>query len=212
MPAVGVVLVGAEEAEVAGVEVLRHDVAQELPHDARRLRRVGARARHRDGIGAEIGQAQILQQQAAVGVRVRAHPALADWRQIGELRLRAAPPRRRAPRADSSSSTASSSQMCSGLWSSPNGTWCDTPEAFGLLAVDFLRPGPALWACERRSSATAAVRGAASRARPLGFAGSLDDRVQRRRHLLVHRPPGRRPPRSTACSRSRGTARPAPRG
>ena len=47
-------------------------------------------SRHVDRVVAEIGQPQILQQQAAVGVRVRAHAALALRRELGELRAQPA--------------------------------------------------------------------------------------------------------------------------
>jgi hypothetical protein len=49
-----------------------------------RRRRRRARARH--GVVAEVGQAQVAQQQAAVGVRVGAHAALAFGRQRGQFR------------------------------------------------------------------------------------------------------------------------------
>ena len=62
-----------------------HHVAQELAGDARRFGLDGARRRHRDGIVAEVGQCQVPQQQAAVGVRVRAHAPVALGRQGGEL-------------------------------------------------------------------------------------------------------------------------------
>jgi len=41
----------------------------------------GPRGGDLDGVTAEVRQPEILQQQAAVGVRARAHPAIAPWRQ-----------------------------------------------------------------------------------------------------------------------------------
>ena len=49
-----------------------------------------AGARDVDGVVAEVRQAQVAQQQAAVGVRVGAHPALALGRERDDLRARTA--------------------------------------------------------------------------------------------------------------------------
>jgi hypothetical protein len=88
VPAVRVGLVGAEHAEVVGVAL--HHVADELP--CTRVASASPRpARHRDGIVAEVRHPQVAQQQAAVGVRVGAHAALAFGRQLGQFRLRAGP-------------------------------------------------------------------------------------------------------------------------
>ena len=75
LPAVGVVFVGAEQAEVPRVQVQLHDVAQERAHHARRLGRRRAGRWHVDGVVAEIGQLQVAQQQRR---RWRA-----DWRSSG---------------------------------------------------------------------------------------------------------------------------------
>ena len=40
---------------------------------------------HLDGVLAEVRQLELAQQQAAVGVRVRAHPPLARRRECGQL-------------------------------------------------------------------------------------------------------------------------------
>ena len=76
-------LVRAHDPEVVGI--LLHDVAEVGAHDARRLARRRARARHLDGVVAEVWKPQVYQQLAAVGVRVRAHPAIPRRRQAGEL-------------------------------------------------------------------------------------------------------------------------------
>ena len=56
-----------------------------MPCDARRLGRHRARLVDVDRVVAEVGQPQVAEQQAAVGVRVRAHAALALRRERGEL-------------------------------------------------------------------------------------------------------------------------------
>ena len=48
---------------------------------------------HVHGVVAKIGQLQILEQQAAVGMRVGAHPALASRRAVRQSRRRSRPVR-----------------------------------------------------------------------------------------------------------------------
>ena len=83
---VGRRLVRAEQPE--GRRVGADHVAQELAEHPRRLARSVAGRSHLDRVVAEVRQAQVAQQQAAVGVRVGAHPPLA-----------ARAPARRAPGA-----------------------------------------------------------------------------------------------------------------
>ena len=45
----------------------------------------GAGGRHLDGVVAEVGQPQVAEQQAAVGVRVGAHAAVALRGELGQL-------------------------------------------------------------------------------------------------------------------------------
>ena len=85
LPAVRVVLVGTEEPEVPGLHVELHHVPEEFPHGPRRLGGDGAGGRHLHGIVAEIGQAQVTEEQAAIGVRVGAHAAAASRGQLGQL-------------------------------------------------------------------------------------------------------------------------------
>ena len=85
LPAVRVALVGTEEAEVPGVHVELHHVAEEPPHDPRRLGSDGAGCGYLHGIVAEIGQAQVAEKQAAVGMWVGAHATAASRRQLGQL-------------------------------------------------------------------------------------------------------------------------------
>ena len=105
MPAIGVGFVRAEDAEVLGVQVQLHDVAQEFAQDARGLGVHSAGRRHVHGVVAEIGHLQILEQQAAVGVRVGAHAPLALGRQLGQLRHEFAGLVEQFFRADSSASS-----------------------------------------------------------------------------------------------------------
>ena len=87
LPAVRVVLVGAEQAQVLAVQVLLHDVPEKPAHLAGRFGVDCPRAGHFDGIVAEVRHLQVSEQQAAVGVRVVAHPPVALRSQFGEFGL-----------------------------------------------------------------------------------------------------------------------------
>jgi hypothetical protein len=90
LPAVGIVLVGAEQPEVFIFHVQPHDVPKIPAHLARGLGDRGSGTGHIDRVVAKIGQLQIFQQQSAVGVRVVAHPAVAFRRQLGQFRFESA--------------------------------------------------------------------------------------------------------------------------
>ena len=80
---------------------------------------------HVDGVVAEVREPQVVQQQAAVGVRVGAHPPLARGCDRHRLRRAGARARRRAPRAGRSASTPRGRWTCSGFSASwASGTWC----------------------------------------------------------------------------------------
>ena len=86
LPAIRVVLVRAEQAEVLAVQVQLHDVAQEPAHFPRRFGGGCARARHLDGVVAEVRHLEIAQQQAAVGVRIVAHAAMTRRAPVRQFR------------------------------------------------------------------------------------------------------------------------------
>jgi len=77
-------LVGAEQAE--GLRVARDHVAEEGAEDAGGFAQRRPRRRDLDRVVPEVGQDEIAQELAAVGVRVGAHPSVAAGRQLGELR------------------------------------------------------------------------------------------------------------------------------
>ena len=76
-------LVGPEEPEV--VRVLCDHVAEERAEHPGRFARGRSGLRHLDRVVAEVGQNELSEQEAAVRVGRRAHPALALRRQVGEL-------------------------------------------------------------------------------------------------------------------------------
>ena len=75
--------VWAEEPEVVPVAV--DDVAQEPAENASRLARRCRRLRHLDGVVAKIRKHEVAQQDAAVRMRIGAHPAIACGSLRGQL-------------------------------------------------------------------------------------------------------------------------------
>ena len=73
--AVGLVFVGREGAKVPRLLIELREIPQEDAERLRRLRDHVAGCRHVDGVLPEVRHAQVAQQQAAVRVGVRSHPA-----------------------------------------------------------------------------------------------------------------------------------------
>ena len=79
-------LIRTEDTEIALVLVQLGHVAQELAQHERVLDLNRAGRRHIDRVVVEVRHAQVAQQNAAVGVRIGAHPAVALRRQLGQFR------------------------------------------------------------------------------------------------------------------------------
>ncbi len=79
-------LVRAHEAEAGALPVAREHVAQELAEAAGRLVELGTRLRDGNRVPGEVGQVERLEHAPTVGVRVRAHAALAAGRELRERR------------------------------------------------------------------------------------------------------------------------------
>ena len=170
-------LVGTEEAEVLRVEP--HHVAQELPSTRVASPRCDP-GRHVDRVVAEVGQAKVAQQHAAVGVRVGAHAPLALGRQVARSPGAGAPSRRRARRAGSCASTLRAGCRCSGFVArrSASGTWWarQEPSVFSP-STSPARSSP--WGCAGRSSASAGGSCVPGSRAPCWIAGDLvDDLVE----------------------------------
>src|SRR5215469_4461282 len=86
LPAIGVIFVGAKKTQITRRHVHLHDIAEEFPHNPRRLRRYSPRFGNLDGVVAEIWYPQVLEENSAISVRVGAHPPLALRGQLRELR------------------------------------------------------------------------------------------------------------------------------
>ena len=109
------------------VRVPGDHVAQEAAEDARRLARASSPGSvDVDGVVAEVGQGQVLEQHAAVRVRVRAHPPLARGRERARAPAAAGRARRTAPRAGSCAATPRGSARWPAFSrAAPTGTWCE---------------------------------------------------------------------------------------
>ena len=79
-------LIGTEDAEITLILIQLGHVTQELTQHERILAVNGAGRGHGHRVVVEIRHAQVAQQNAAVGVRIGAHPPVALRRQFGQLR------------------------------------------------------------------------------------------------------------------------------
>ena len=70
-------LIGTEDTEITLFLIQLGHVTQELTQHQSILALDGARRRHIHRVGVEVRHAQVAQQNAAVGVRVGAHPPVA---------------------------------------------------------------------------------------------------------------------------------------
>ena len=117
--------VRADDAEVARLGVEPHHITDETTLHACAFGGCDARLIYFDSVIVKIGQAQIYEQEPAIGMRICAHTPLA-------LRVPVPPARRSTcrrcqtiPPPCSSSSMTQEILRCSGLAAkSPTGTWC----------------------------------------------------------------------------------------
>ena len=179
--------------------VARDHVAQELAR-ARASPRVGRAPGlvDLDRVVAEVGQVEVAQQRAAVGVRVRAHaarrPRGASAASSGDERARA---RRRAPRAGSSAASSSSAPGAPGSRASLRQRHLvRAPRALDRQAVDHLRARSSPSACAARSSASAGASRSSPPSRAARWiARDLVERLVERRRPVAGAPRRDRRPR-----------------
>ena len=186
LPAVGVVLVRTEQAEVARREVELHHVAQVVAHNPRRLRGHGAGGGNLDGVVAEVRQPQVVQQGAAVRVRIGAHPARPRRRQRGQFGFKAAG---RVEQLLGPVALHPAFEDAHVLGVAPNLAHrhlMRAPVAFLALAVDLLRAGPALRGAHDDHRPDGPLREAVGAGNVLDAPNVVNDLFQRRRHQLVH--------------------------
>ena len=185
LPAVGVVLVGAEEPEVALWHVELHDIAQVAAHDPRRLGRDGAGGANLHRIVAKIGKPQVVQQQAAIGVRIGAHAAIALRRQRCQVALQPTVVVEQLGWPVALHPLFEDAHVLRLFVHLPHRHLVRTPVALGALSVDFLGAGPALGRTEHDHRPTRAFARRLLCAR-LDAADFTGDRLQCGGHELVH--------------------------
>ena len=156
-----------------------------------------------DGVVAEVGQAQVAEQDAAVGVRVGPHPALALRGPARRVRGRAGPPRRTAPRAGSSASRFRAASGARGAPSArraaPGGPGTSPRPAGRRRPSGPVQP---LGVCRTIIGQRGRVGDALGRGRRPGSAGSRRRPRRASRPSAGASPRGRPPRRSRGCSRS----------
>ena len=120
---------------------------------------------HLDAVAAEVGQVEILEQQAAVGMRVGAHPSRALRGKSREVGDRGARSRRRALRAGSCASTSRAGQVRGVRPHLGQRHLVRAPRSLDRAGRRRPSARSSPWACAARSSATRAVRPARRRGR-----------------------------------------------
>ena len=158
------------------------------------LRRSPSRASTSTAYSRKSGSTRSRQQHAAVGVRVRAHPALALRGELGELGD-SRPSRRRAPSARSSAAT-SSTTRCSALVARPSSGPDATATSLRPSGRRPLSGRSSPSGCAARSSASGPLRFAAVTRARVWIAAISSSACPARRRSADGRPPA--PRRRTA--------------
>ena len=168
------------------VQVELHHVAEEPAHDPGRFRRDGAGRLHLHGIVAEIRQAQVPEEQAAVGVRIGAHAAGAAGGQVGQLGLEPAVIVEQLLGLVALHPLLEEAHVGRVLVHLSHRHLVRAPVVLRALAVDLLGTGPALGRAEHDHGPAGTPREALSLRVGLDLLDLRDRRVERGRHLLVH--------------------------
>ena len=202
--------VGTENAEVVERIVQLEHVAQHVAEHARGFGDFGAGLGNLDGVGAKIRQMQIPQQQAAVGVRIRAHAPRPFGRQLGQLG------NERAVAIEQLLGTIALHPVFEHLQVVRLGgkirerNLMGAESAFHLHAVHHFRAGPAFGRFEDDHGPQRALGESVLARVFLNRLDLFDDGIERRRHGLVHRLGLVARSRSRADSRSLAAVPPIP--
>ena len=144
LQAVGERLVRTKDPEIALLTVQLGHIAQERPEHMRVADAEHSRRGHGFGVVAEIRHAQVAQQHAAVGMRIRAHASFALGRQFGQFRFQAALRIEEFLRPVAPQPVFQQLEVF-GMGGRVGERHLVRPEgAFNLQAIDHLRPRPAL--------------------------------------------------------------------
>ncbi len=143
--AVGERLVRAKDPEIPLLAVQLRHIAQEAPEHMRVADAAHPRRGHVDRVVAEIRHPQVAQQNAAVGVGIRAHAPFALGRKFGQFRLQAALLVEEFFRPVAPQPVFQQLEVF-GMGGRVIGErhLVRAEGAFNLQAIDHLRPGPAL--------------------------------------------------------------------
>ena len=178
--------VRTEDAEVALVLVEARHIAKEFAEHHRILRADGARRGDRDRMIAKVRHLQIAQKNAAVGVRVGAHPTRALRRQLGEFGSQRSVRIEEFFRVVALHPAFEELDMVGMRGVDEQGNLMRPKRAFDLQAIDDLRPGPTLGGSQD-DHRPARPRGVFVLSRALLDCVDLADGFfDRRRHQPVH--------------------------
>ena len=188
-PAVGRRLVGPEDTEVAALAIELQEITDERALHLRCGAADGAAARNIHGVLAKVRQAEVLEQEAAVGVRVGAHAPCPRGRERGELGSEAAVLVKQLLGTIAAHPPLEQRHVVRLLEESGERHLVRAPRPFHELAVHFARACPALGRAQNdhRPSRTLPPVEAARTRRVLDPADLVHHGVERGRQCLVHR-------------------------
>ena len=188
LPAVRIVLVRAEEPEVPRFHVQLHHIAEEPAHDPGGLGGGGPGGRHLDGIVAEVREAKVPEEQAAVRVRIGAHAARAPGGQGGQLGPEPAGVVEELLGPVALHPFFEQVHVGGVLVHLAHGHLVGSPVILGALAVDLLGARPALGRAQDDHRPARARREAIPARVALDAPDLFGHRVEGGRHELMHRP------------------------
>ena len=179
-------LVGTEDPEIPLVLIEHGHVTQELAEHQRVLGGDGAGRWHVHGVHAEVRHAQVAEQDAAVGVRIGAHPPVPLGGQLGQVRHEAAVGIEQLLRPVALHPVFQLPDVLEVIGVDQQRHLVGPERALDLQAVDDFRARPALGRLQHdhRPAPPGRVAGAARMV--LHAADALDGLFQRAGHELVH--------------------------
>jgi hypothetical protein len=178
-------LVRSEEAKTTWVA--GDHVAEERAEHAGGLTERRRRLRDVDRVGAELGHVELLEQQAAVGVRVRAHAPVGARRQGGQLGHERAVAVEEVVRPVASQPLLECDEVARVRAHFRERHLVGAPRSFGRESVDDLRAGPALGGAKDDHRPARPLGAPLHPRRMLDGQDLFDGGVEDGRHPLVHR-------------------------
>jgi hypothetical protein len=184
--AVGERLIRAKDPEIPLLAVQLRDIAQETPEHMRVADAAHPWRGHVNCVVAEIRHPQIAEQNAAIGVGVRAHAPVASGRKFGQFRLQAALLIEEFLRSVAPQPVFQQLEVFGMGGRVGERHLMRSEGAFNLQAIDRLRPRPALGRSEHDHRPARTPEFAMGAGVLLDFLDLLDRRIERRGHRLVH--------------------------